>query len=244
MAPVVDIRNLSFNYGDETVLRSVNLTIEPGEFLGLIGPNGGGKTTLLKVVLGLLKPREGEVFMFGRPLDDFTDWSRVGYVPQKPIYADTRFPVTVQEVVSLGRVAGAGLFRRFNAKDSAAVDQALEVVQMGHAKHRPITSMSGGQQQRVSIARALASEPDLLILDEPTTGVDIDSQDRFFKLLEDLKNRGLTILMASHEIGLLLGEAGRLVCVNRELVYDGDPQEFMRKENLRKIYRRAERFFR
>jgi zinc transport system ATP-binding protein len=243
MNAVVNVRNVTFGYGAEPIVRSVNLAIAPGEFLGLIGPNGGGKTTLLKVILGLLKPQSGEVSLFGQPLSGFTEWFRVGYVPQRPMYVDTHFPVTVKEVVSLGRVARAGLWRRLGAEDDAAIDQALEVVEMGQAKDKLITSLSGGQQQRVSIARALASEPQLLVLDEPTTGVDIESQDRFFKLLADLKNRGLSILMASHEIALLAGEVTRLACINSALVYDGDPKKFMRKENLMKIYGKSGRLF-
>jgi zinc transport system ATP-binding protein len=243
MDAVVEVRGVTFGYGSEPILRRVDLAIRPGEFLGLIGPNGGGKTTLLKVILGLLKPSAGEVRLFGRPLSGFSEWFKVGYVPQKPMYLDTRFPVTVKEVVSLGRVARAGLWRRLGAEDDQAVSKALDIVEMGQAKDRLITSLSGGQQQRVSIARALASEPELLILDEPTTGVDVASQDRFFELLAKLKGRGLSVLMASHEIALLAGEVTRLACVNAEIVYDGDPKEFMREENVKKIYGKSGRFF-
>ncbi len=221
-ASLIELNDIVFMYGEEPVLQDISLTVHKGEYDGLIGPNGGGKTTLLRIILGLLKPASGEVKLFGQPLSEFKDWSKIGYLPQRMTQTDIRFPITVEEVVSQGRIAKAGLFHRHSDEDVAAVDRALKIGDVAHLKERVIADLSGGERQRVFIARALAGEPEILILDEPATGIDVAAQSRFYTFLKELNVKyGITILFVSHDIDILVHEASRLICLNNRLVCDG-----------------------
>ncbi len=220
--PIIELEDINFRYGNEPVLQGISLSVYRGDYDGIIGPNGGGKTTLLKIILGLLKPTSGKVRLFGRDIEDFKEWSKLGYLPQKMTQADGRFPITVQEVVGQGRIAKAGFFRRLSEADFAAVDRALKMGEVYDLKDRLISDLSGGERQRVFIARALAGEPEILILDEPATGIDVASQSRFYRFLKELNAaHGMTILFVSHDIDILSHEASRLICINRRLVCDG-----------------------
>jgi zinc transport system ATP-binding protein len=226
--PVVQVRNASFAYEDGLpVLQDLSLDVHPGEFMALVGPNGAGKSTLLKIMLGLLQPQQGQVSLFGTDLRRFKDWWRIGYVPQKPEQSNPHFPATVEEVVMLGRTARLGLFKWPGREDHAQVKRALELVRMEHLRHKMIGQLSGGQQQRVSIARALAAQPDLLMLDEPTAGVDAESQARFYELLRELNlELGVALVFVSHDIGPLRGMLDTVACVNRTICYYGPPEGF------------------
>ncbi len=226
--PVVQVENVSFAYEDGLpVLQDLSLQVRFGEFVALVGPNGAGKSTLLKIMLGLLKPQEGRVLLFGEDIKRFKHWWRIGYVPQKPENYNPQFPATVEEIVMLGRVARLGRFKWPGRQDREAITRALQLVGMEHLRHKMIWQLSGGQQQRVTIARALATEPDLLILDEPTAGVDAESQARFYNLLGEL-NRGLgvALVFVSHDIGPLRGMLDTVACINRTLCYYGPPEGF------------------
>src|SRR5699024_6913387 len=168
---VLSLKNISFSYGDRQVLEDVNLSIPKGDFLGLVGPNGGGKTTLIKIILGLLKPDKGDVKILNEPLTSFKQWNRIGYVSQKANSFNKGFPATVFEVVSMGLTAKIGYFRFMRKKDKAKVLQAIKDVDMEEYTYENIGKLSGGQQQRIFIARALVGNPEILILDEPTVGV-------------------------------------------------------------------------
>lgn len=170
--PIIEMKHVSYSYDHRNVIEDINLNIEEGTFLGLVGPNGSGKTTLLKCILGLIKPQTGELNLFGVPLRKFKDWSKIGFVSQKANSFNTGFPASVYEVVASGLTAKLGLFRRMSKADKQKVDEAIEAVGITSLKDRNIGELSGGQQQRTFIARALVSEPKLLILDEPTVGVD------------------------------------------------------------------------
>lgn len=234
---LINVEHVSFAYNKENVLEDINLTVHQGDFVGVIGPNGSGKTTLLRIILGLLKPTVGQVSLFGKPLHQFREQSRLGYVPQKATTIETQFPVTVAEVVAQGRFARAGLLHRLRATDKRAIAHALHLVNMSFAKDRLIQELSGGQQQRVYIARALASEPQLLILDEPTVGVDIESQEEFYDLLAHLKKeKSLTLMMVSHDVDVVVNEVNKLVCINKRLVYHGSPTQFIKGDYLEKLY--------
>ncbi len=236
--PLVDLDRVGFDYGDERVLDDVSLQIRRGDFVGVIGPNGSGKTTLLRVLLGLLRPSRGRVRLFGADIRDFRDWHRIGYVPQKAVAFESRFPATVSEVVVSGRCGRAGLGRRFDAADRDASLRALETVGMAPYRDRLIGRLSAGQQQRVFIARALASAPDLLILDEPTVGVDIDAQEQFYGLLRQLnRDLGTTLVLVSHDIAVIAQEVTQLACLNRTLVFHGSPEEAMRSGAVAQMYR-------
>lgn len=240
---LVKINNLNFSYKRETVLREINLDINRGDFVGIIGPNGSGKTTLLKIMLGLLKPLNGDVFLFGKKISDFNDWEKIGYVPQKISSLDIHFPITVQEFVNMGRINKSKFFFKFDKKDKEAVNEALKVVEMDRHKNHLISELSGGEQQRVFIARAIASKPEFLILDEPTVGVDLEAQDKFYKLLKRLnQNFGLTLAIVSHDVDVIASEVKTLICLNRSLVYHGTPKEFIKEDYLERLYGKDVRF--
>lgn len=234
---IIEIKNVSFAYGQTLALKNISLTIHPGDYLGIVGPNGSGKTTLLKVMLGLLKPSSGHVKLFGSDYFNFKEWGKIGYVPQKAINFDALFPATVQEVVEMGRYAKKGLLKSLGPKDKDIIKRSLEQVDMQDYRNRLIGDLSSGQQQRVFIARALAGEPEVIFLDEPTVGVDVKTQEQFYALLRKLNtDLGLTLVMISHDIDVIAAEATELACINQTLVYHGEPAEFIKGDYLQKLY--------
>jgi zinc transport system ATP-binding protein len=224
MQLAISLRGLSFAYpGGPPVLRDVDLDIASGEFVGIAGPNGGGKTTLLRLALGLERPQRGAALLFGVPAQEFRGRARLGYLAQRTIVGIDA-PATVRELVAAGRVPRSGLARRFSASDRAAVVSAIARVGLVERADVPIQRLSGGQQQRAYIAKALAGEPDLLILDEPTAGVDADAQESFAALLEQLhSDLGATIVYVSHEFGAVERFVQRLVLVRGGILFDGPP---------------------
>ncbi|ELY61929.1 metal ABC transporter ATP-binding protein [Natronolimnohabitans innermongolicus] len=235
MSTVVDIQNVTFAYGENVAVRDVSLTIEEGDFLGLIGPNGSGKTTLLHLMLGLHSPDSGTIELFGDPVDEFDDGERIGYVSQKATSRGGSMPVTVREAVRMGRFAHAG-FGRLDDEDEAIVDDALETVGITDLADRRVNQLSGGQRQRAYIARALASEADLLALDEPTVGVDAESRDEFYQLLDSLNQEGITIVLIEHDIGVVTDRADHIACINQELYHHGDTESFVESDALSEAY--------
>ena len=226
---IIEAHNISFAYGKEEILKGITLNIHRGDYLGIVGSNGAGKTTFLKIILGLLKPTEGSVALFGKDGKEFKDWSKVGYVPQKIANFDAGFPATVQEVVMMSRYAKKGLFHRTNKEDERIVKEALEHVDMVDYKDRLIGDLSGGQGQRVFIAKALAGQPEIIFLDEPTTGVDIQSENEFYALLKKLNQElGLTLVLGTHNIERILKEAMHIACIDRTLVCHTSPEEFVK----------------
>jgi zinc transport system ATP-binding protein len=239
---LVELEHVCFNFGAERVLDEVDLTVRAGDFLGIIGPNGSGKTTLLRIMLGLLAPECGHVRVFGSDVREFREWHRIGYVPQKAVAFEARFPASVFEVVLSGRCGRAGLGRRFTADDRRHALDALGVVGMGDYRERLIGRLSAGQQQRVFIARALANEPELLLLDEPTVGVDLDAQDRFYSLLQHLnRDLGTALVLVSHDVGVIAKEVRQLACLNRRLVFHGSPQDAIDSGAITQMYRAESR---
>lgn len=236
---LVELKNISFSYGKDAVLQKINLNIHRGDYLGIIGPNGGGKTTLVRLILGLIKPDSGTVTLFNEDINRFRAWPKIGYVPQKATNYDGNFPATVYEVASMGRFGRLGFFRNMRNHDKEAVNRALESVGMSGYRNRIISSLSGGQQQRVFIARALASEPEIIILDEPTVGVDAHTQDSFYKLLKKLnRTLNLTLVLVSHDIEMVARETTEIACVNRTLIYDKDPRDFLKSGKITQTYGR------
>jgi zinc transport system ATP-binding protein len=221
--PAVQVTDLSVDLGGRLVLRGVDLQIRQGEVVAVLGTNGSGKSTLIRTVVGLLPAARGEVKLFGQPVPRFRQWKRVGYVPQR-ITAAGGVPATVQEVVSSGLLSRRRLFRPLKAADRAAVENALELVDMADQRKNGVAELSGGQQQRVLIARALVSDPDLLILDEPTAGVDLASQGIFADAIRERVARGTTVVMVSHDLGPMDALIDRSVVLRRgRIVYDGPP---------------------
>ncbi|MFC6835860.1 metal ABC transporter ATP-binding protein [Halomarina ordinaria] len=231
----VEVDAVTFAYGDVPAVDDVSLTVEDGEFLGLVGPNGSGKSTLLKLMLGLLRPDRGTARLFGEPAHEHDDGTRVGYVAQQSTRAAGEMPITVREVVRMGRYPHVGV-GRFGSEDRTAVAEALETVGVSDLADRRIGALSGGQRQRVFIARALASEADLLALDEPAVGVDADSRAAFYDLLADLNERSMTVILIEHDIGVVTERASRIVCINREVFFHGDPGAFTDSDALTDAY--------
>ena len=214
MSAAVQIRDLSFSYGDFPVLEHINLEVQQGEFFGIIGPNASGKSTLLRVILGLLQPDRGSISVFGtKPRRART---RIGYVPQYPGYR-REFPVTVRDVVLMGRLGVTSRLGRYTAQDHEHALQAMRAVQVDDIAARPIAHLSGGQMQRMLIARALACDPQLLILDEPTSNIDLRAEESIFALLKQYNAR-MTIIVVSHDVAFISSYVDRVGCLNRTLV--------------------------
>lgn len=208
--------NLSVVIGNEHVLDDISFCIHSGEFIGLIGPNGAGKTTLLRVILGLWSAGSGTVVKRA---------GTIGYIPQRGYRQDSQVPISVLEVVKLG-----------SKGDMVMATKALTEVRMQDYATKRINELSGGQQQRVLIAKALAANPDMLILDEPTTGIDEQSQDEFYKILAKLQARGIAVIMVSHDVDIVLKLVSRVICLNRTIVYDGEPEHFDADKYLPRLY--------
>jgi zinc transport system ATP-binding protein len=224
MPLAVDLERVSFGYRPgQRVLEDVDLRIEEGEFVAVAGPNGGGKTTLVRLVLGLERPSAGRALLFGEPAHRFSRRRRLGYLAQRSEVAGDA-PATVREVVSAGRLAAGGLFGPMRSRDRELVAGAIERVGLREVADTPVRALSGGMQQRAFIAKALAGEPSLLVLDEPTTGVDAESQESLAALLARLQAElGVTILYVSHEFGAVERFVRRLVLVRRSIIFDGFP---------------------
>lgn len=223
-APVVDLRGGSVVYDGRRALDSVDLRVEPGEVLALLGANGSGKSTLVRALLALEPLATGELSLFGTPVARFSDWPRIGWVPQRSAAA-TGVPATVAEVVATGRLAVRGL-RPSRAGDRAAVARAIDAVRLTDRSADSVTTLSGGQQQRVLIARALTCDPDLLVLDEPTAGVDAASQAALAATLAELVARGTTVLLVTHELGPMAGLITRAVTLAAgRVLHDGPPPD-------------------
>ena len=263
---VVRLDGVTFGYTATPVVEDVSLTVDRGEYVAVVGPNGSGKSTLMQVLLGLLEPDDGTASLFGERATRFDDGERVGYVAQHAS-ASKEMPITVREVVKMGRFPHLGFDRlrdddedrsvvdrlteepletvrdvatvvsgRLSASDWAAVDDALATVGMSGFADRRITELSGGQRQRAFIARALASDADLLVLDEPTVGVDAESVDAFYDLLAALNDQGITVVLIEHDLGAVVEHAERVVCLNREVYFDGPTDEFVASDALARAF--------
>lgn len=233
----LSIDHVSFQYDSQQVLEDVTLQIKKGSFLGLVGPNGSGKSTLIKCILGLIKPQKGSIRLFGEKVESFKEWDRVGFVSQKANSFNSGFPATVYEVVSMGLYGKKGLFRFMTRKDREKIEKALHDVGMSDYLRKNIGELSGGQQQRVFIARALVSDPELLILDEPTVGVDASSVKSFYELLARLnREQQLTLLLVTHDVGAMSAYVSEVACLNKTLHFHGNTVEFSENHQLASFY--------
>ena len=231
MEPVLEVDDVSFAYEERRVIDDISFAIDRGELFGLIGPNGGGKTTLMKVMLGLLPPTTGSVTLFGTSARAFEQGHRLGYVAQHAAETERRIPVTVREVVRMGRYPHVGL-NGLTKADESLIDEALATAGIADLADERIGHLSGGQRQRTYIARVLAAEAELLALDEPTVGLDADARDRFYELLDDLNDAGVTVILVEHDLGLVLERADRIACINRTLRYLGEPKPFLESDAI------------
>jgi zinc transport system ATP-binding protein len=229
MQPVIKVTNLSYSYDSIPSLDHISFTVDKGDFLGIIGPNGAGKTTLFQCILGIVNDFSGEINLFGFDIKQVKKMlQRVGYVPQKKS-VEQAFPATVREIVSLGMMG------KKISKDS--IDNAIEFVELGAYRNKRIGELSEGQQQRVIIAKALVMQPELLILDEPTTGIDSTAQQKFYDLLTKLnKDKGITIVWSSHDLNAVEKLASKVACIDRKLFFHGESEDFFGNEERMKSY--------
>ncbi|MDD2486145.1 MAG: metal ABC transporter ATP-binding protein [bacterium] len=235
---VLEISNLTVVRGGTMILDNINLELEEGQSLAVIGPNGGGKTTLVKTILGLLQPQTGSIRIMGLPPESVIRKrpGTIGYVAQRAFY-DPDFPVSALDVVVMGKYGKIGLLRPVGRKDREEALSCLETVGMADFALRPIGQLSGGQQQRAMIARSLITHPRMLILDEPTSGVDAGSQENFYRLLRDLQSSlSLSIIQVSHDIALVPSYSDQVACLNKQLFLHGKPDDVMRSDILKQAY--------
>ena len=228
--PVADIiaaDNLCFKYDGAEILHGVTLTIAAGDYVGLVGPNGSGKTTFIKTALGLLQPTHGSVLLFGSKPSDFTGWGKIGYLPQKLAGFNPSFPALVREVVSLGLLGRKSFPRRIDAADAGLLDSILRLLDIQDIQHKRIGELSGGQLQRVLLARALVSRPEFLILDEPTTALDPETRDTFFSTLKALnQDSRVTIIIVTHDIADIGKYASKLLYLDKKVIFYGSFEDF------------------
>ena len=229
MQPIIDVDNLSYYYDSFPSLDHISFSVEKGDFLGIIGPNGAGKTTLFQCILGIMNNFTGEISLFGSNVKQNKKiLQRIGYVPQKKS-VEQDFPASVSEIVSLGVIG------RDIKKES--IESAIEFVELGAYRNKRIGELSEGQQQRVIIAKALVKQPELLILDEPTTGIDSAAQNKFYDLLTRLnKDRGITIVWSSHDMNAVEKLASKVACIDRKLFFHGESEDFFGNEERMKSY--------
>ena len=234
MQPLIELNHVTFSYAAAPVLEDISLHLHPGQFAALVGPSGAGKTSLLKLLLGTLQPTRGEISIHGQALNG-QPAPRVGYVPQLDA-VDWNLPVTVEQVVLMGRVRRAGVWPWPSAEGKQRMSQTLDRLGIGDLARRHICDISGGQQQRVFLARALIAEPDLLVLDEPTTGVDMHTAENMLHMLADLNRQGMTILMSTHDLNTAAAHLPWVVCLNRRVIAQGPPDEVFTVETLNRTY--------
>jgi zinc transport system ATP-binding protein len=235
--PVLEVSNLYVDRVNSVIVEDANFTIHQGDYVGVVGPNGGGKTTLLLSLLNILPKTRGNIRLFGQSTESFSSWEKVAYVPQNALNFDSQFPLTVRELVSLGRINRSNLGRTLKRSDWTAVDEVLEFMGISELANRKIGQLSGGQKQRVFVAKALVRKPEIILLDEPVVGVDAETQEKFYKKLSDLNlKKGITILLVTHDLAAVFCRMSKVMCVNRWVNVADITEDFKPEEVLRKAY--------
>uniref|UniRef100_A0A7C4AJU3 Metal ABC transporter ATP-binding protein n=1 Tax=Thermodesulfovibrio aggregans TaxID=86166 RepID=A0A7C4AJU3_9BACT len=225
--PVITLTEVSYSVNGVVILEDVSLQINEGCYLGVVGPNGAGKTTLLRLILGIIKPDKGEVLIYGQKPEEYLKSEPVGYLPQRISQVIYEFPITVEELVKSG----------FETIERDSLQWALDVFRISNLRRKPLRELSGGERQKAFLARAIVSKPRILLLDEPTTGIDPTSRDELLQILENLnRDFGITILVVTHDIGTFAHEAKCLLCLNRRVVCLGEPQKILKEEYMRMLY--------
>lgn len=230
---VIETRGLSY----KNAVKDVSFAVKRGDYVAIIGPNGGGKSTLVKLLLGLLQPSSGEIKLFGKKQKDYKDCQKIGYVAQRASQIDKNFPITVYETVTLGLAYKSSFFKRITTEEKEHIKTVMEKMGVWELKERHISELSGGQAQRVMIARALVGRPQILILDEPNTGVDTASQRAFYGLLRNLNQQdNITILFVTHDLGVIADDVNSVLCINQSLLACHNPHELLNCREMSKIY--------
>ncbi len=233
--PILELRDVDVTRDGARVIQNANFAIDTGDNVGLVGPNGGGKTTLILSILNFLPRTKGAIRLFGVDIDKFSAWEKIAYISQNATNFDTKFPLTVRELVALGRIRKGNIGRRFKREDWEAVDDSIVFMGLEDVAHKRVGQLSGGQKQRVFVAKALARSPELILLDEPIVGVDAATQEKFFKKLSDLNTeKRTTILLVTHDLTSVFCRMSKVLCVNRQveiaqITADLDPGSLLKR---------------
>lgn len=238
--PIISVKNLTVKYNASDVFSDVSFIVEPGDYIALVGPNGSGKSTLIKTILGLISPAEGDVFLFdnhiSRHISRFDKWHKIGYIPQRLTF-NPHFPATVKEVIAMGLIPKMSFPKTIAKSYESAIDRVLSMMDIADLKKRKIGELSGGQQQRVIIARAIINEPELLILDEPTTAVDPETRERFFSILSEInKNKNVTIVLVTHDTGSAGRYASKFLYFDRRIIFYGTFKDFCESKHMSEYF--------
>jgi zinc transport system ATP-binding protein len=230
---VISVKNVSVRYQAAEVVSDVSFDVAAGDYWGVVGPNGSGKTTLIRALFGLIPCTHGTISLFGRNLSEFHEWHRIGYLPQKMVSFNPYFPATVREIVAMGLLGRKRFPKHIDRSDDHAIAKVLELLDIGRIKDTRIGELSGGQHQRVLLARALVAEPQILVLDEPTTALDPEGREKFIALLQELNERsGVTVVLVTHDIMSIGRYASKLLYLDRRLIFHGTLDEFCRSSDV------------
>jgi zinc transport system ATP-binding protein len=232
MPSIIEVKNLFVNYGQTNVLNDIGFELEAGDFVGIAGPNGAGKTTLIKTLLGLVPKTSGTITIFGQEQTRFSDWGKIGYLPQKLSSLNQLFPASIEEVILLGLLSNKSFPKIITKNDRKKVDKVIEDLEISNLRSKMLSELSGGQQQRVMLARTLVSDPKILIFDEPSTALDPESRNDFFSLIKKLNKQGTTILLITHDTGYIGSFANKLLYIDRKLVHFGPIAEFCHGDKI------------
>lgn len=236
MNPIVSVKNLYFKYGKTAILEDVSFTIEKGDYLALAGPNGAGKTTLIRLLLSLEKG-SGRIEIFKTLLNKFSNWEKIGYLPQRAAVFNPLFPATVEETVSLGILSSKSFPKKLNTEDKRKIEEMLETLDIIQLKDRLISGLSGGQQQKVFLARALISNPEILVLDEPGSGLDLKSRENFFNLLKKVnEERKTAIILITHDASEIGRYADKLLYLDKKIIFYGKFSDFCKSKEMEKYF--------
>ncbi len=236
-SPILEIQNLTVNRNGEPAIENASFSINKGDYVGIVGPNGGGKTTLLNAILNFLPLTSGQIRLFGEDSAKFASWEKIAYISQNATSFESQFPLTVRELVSLGCIRKGNIGRMFNQQDWAAVDESLRFMGLSDVAERRIGQLSGGQKQRVFVAKALARKPELIFLDEPIVGVDSEAQERFYKKLSDLNSeRQTTILIVTHDLASVFCRMSKVLCVNKKVEVAQITEDLDTNQLLKRAY--------
>jgi len=236
--PIISIKNLNYSIGEQRILSNISFDINRGAYVALLGPNGGGKSTLIKLILSLLTPYSGDIEILSVEQKKFKEYYKIGYVPQNVSLFDNNFPLSVYETVALGLSSQKHWFSfLLTEEDKEDIDRVLDRVDITHLKDKNLSQLSGGQRQRVMIARALVSQPEILILDEPSTGVDIASQEKFYQFLKRLnREQNLTIIFITHDLGVIVDDVTNVLAVNQTMIFQGTAKDILNCEGVSELY--------
>lgn len=230
---IISIKDLTVKYRSATVLDNISFDVAEGDYIGIVGPNGSGKTTLVKTILGLVDKEKGDIILCQTPIESFRDWQHVGYLPQITTIEKKGFPATVHEIVASGLLSKKRFPKCITKKDKQRVDEVLELLTISQLKKRPIDKLSGGQRQRVLLARAMVSDPKLLILDEPTVALDPATRESFYQTLQQLnKQQGKTIMLITHDSSSIGSFATKMLYIDKRIVFYGNFEEFCKSESM------------